>query len=167
MKHEMQDCNNSNGKLFLGDRSRIWVYDDGSREVLITAWAITKKGVPITEIFIDGKVILELIDKKFNEEFYEPKDMEKTTAEIRHLCDSVLIIDTISDFADFTRVPNELYDCVEKLLTEMKNVKEIHAYCGNGIFLGMKRNAFGKIIKLNAIPPRSNKFPGTRFDSTV
>ena len=105
--------------------------------------------------------------KSLNIQSEEPKDMEKTTAEIRHLCDSVLIIDTISDFADFTCVQNELYDCVEKLLTEMKNVKEIHAYCGNGIFLGMKRNAFGKIIKLNAIPPRSNKFPGTRFDSTV
>lgn len=167
MKHEEKCWKNEKGELILDLTVNIWVFTNESRNVVITTWANTKKGGPITEVVLeDGKkqVILEILEKNFNEELFSPKNPDKTAEKVMELCDTILTIDTSG--SEYWIILS-LRRCVKNLMEQLNTVKGIHAYYGNGLSFGMTRNKFGQIKKMDAIPSRSMEFPATRLDSIM
>lgn len=162
MEHEEKYWQNDEGELTFDLTANIWAFTSESRMVVITSWRNTKKG-PMTEVVLeDGKkqVILEIIEKNFNEEWFSPKQSDKTAEKIMELCSAILTIDTSG--AEYWII-SSLRPCVEKLM-EHSRIKCIHAYYGNGLFFGMTKNKIGQIKKMDTLPNRSMEFPATRYD---
>ncbi len=153
------------GELYFSFTSNTWSFINDSRKVFITSWRDTEKG-PMTEVVLeDGKnqVILEILEKEFNEELYLPEQPDETMKKVMDLCQTISIIDT--GRTDYW-MTSSLISCMKKLIQQSSGkIKCIHAYYGNGLFFGMKMNIFGKIKKLDSIPGRCMEFPGTRLDT--
>ncbi len=153
------------GELSFDFTSSIWAFINGSRKIFITSWRGTKKG-PMTEIFLkDGEkeVIIEILEKKFNEELFLPEQADETMKKVIELCKTISSIDT-----SCTKywMLSSLIPCVKELTQRLSDeIKGIHTYYGNGLFFGMRMNKFGKIQKLDSIPSRCMEFPGTRLDT--
>lgn len=153
---------------------RIWKLTTSSNIQVICISSIKwcDKGCPMTQIvFTDAKerkeVFFEILEKKFNEEFYYPKELDETAKKITELCKTVLDINTnTSD----TCMVSSVRRCTEKLLLEQlsENVKCIHVYYGNGLFFGMKRKLFNKEIeRIKVIPMRCRESPLKNFLDSI
>lgn len=153
------------GELYFDLTSHIWAFINGSRKIFITSWRDTKKG-PMTEVVLEDEekqVIIEILEKKFNEELYLSEQADKAMKKVMELCKIISSIDTKG--TGYFMI-SSLIPCVEELIRRLSNeIKGIHTYYGNGLFFGMTKNKFGKIQKLDEISRRCMEFPGTRFDS--
>lgn len=153
------------GKLYYNFTSHIWAFISGSRKIFITSWSGTQKG-PMTEIVLKTEkkqVIIEILEKKFNEELYLPEQADKTMKKVMKLCRIVSSIET--EMTDYW-MTSSLTSCVQELMRwDFEEIKGIHTYYGNGLFFGMRKNIFGKTEMLNSIPSRCMEFPGSRLDS--
>ena len=153
------------GELYFDLTSHIWAFINGSRKIFITSWRDTKKG-PMTEVVLEDEekqVIIEILEKKFDEELYLSEQADKAMKKVMELCKIISSIDTkgTGHFMISSLIP-----CVEELTQRLSNeIKGIHTYYGNGLFFGMIKNKFGKIQKLESIPSRCMEFPGSRLDS--
>lgn len=165
MVNEEKCWKTEEGELYFDLTSHIWAFINGSRKIFITSWRDTKKG-PMTEVVLNDEekqVIIEILEKKFNEELYLSEQADKAMKEVMELCKIISSIDTkgTGNFMISSLIP-----CVEELIRRLSNeIKGIHTYYGNGLFFGMTKNKFGKIQKLDEISGRCMEFPGTRFDS--
>ncbi len=155
------------GELYFDFTSHIWAFINGSRKIFITSWRVTQKG-PMTEVVLEDEekqVIIEILEKKFNEELYLPKQADETMKKVMELCKIISSIDTEGNVYWMI---SSLTPCVQKLMQQFSDdIKGIHTYYGNGLFFGMRKNIFGKIQKLNSIPSRCMEFPGSRLDSIL
>lgn len=155
------------GELYFDFTSYIWVFINGSRKISIISWRDTKKG-PMTEIVLkdeEKQVIIEILEKKFNEELYFPEQADETMKKVMELCRTISSIDTKG--TGYFMI-SSLIPCVQELTQRLSDeIKGIHTYYGNGLFFGMMRNKFGKIQKIDSIPSRCMEFPGSRLDSIV
>lgn len=136
---------------------RMWklTISNDSRIIFISSMKWCDKGCSMTQIvFTDAEqrqeVFFEILEKKFNEEFYYPRELDETAKKITELCKTVWkFIGKDSTFS-----PEK--SCAEELLLKhlSENVKCIHVYYGNGLFFGMKRKRFNKeeVEKIKAIP---------------
>ena len=120
----------------------------------------------MTEIVLKTEkkqVIIEILEKKFNEELYLPEQADKTMKKVMKLCRIVSSIET--EMTDYW-MTSSLTSCVQELMRwDFEEIKGIHTYYGNGLFFGMRKNIFGKTEMLNSIPSRCMEFPGSRLDS--
>lgn len=116
--------------------------------------------IVLTDLEQRHEVFFEILEKKFNEEFYDSKELDETAKKITELCKTVLDINT---YTSDTCMISSVRRCTEKLLLEQlsENVKCIHVYYGNGLFFGMKRKRFNKeeVEKIKAIPMRCRENP--------
>lgn len=154
------------GELFFDSSSCIWTFVCDSRKITIISWADTQKG-PMTELTIlsaGKKIIIEVIERKFNTELYSPVKAEESAKKVLELC-------SVLSSIDMTSVPYwmilSLHPRIEEVAKQFVRAKSIHAYYGNGLFFGIKINLFGKVKRLDSIPGRCMEFPGTRLDSIV
>jgi len=144
---------------------KIWNFlVEEKRKISIIPWKTTKKGA-ITEFhFKDNKkeFIIEFLEKNFNEEFYSQRYLSGTAAIIMEICQR------IADTAEETEeeiFPYELEACIKTIMTYYPNqVKGAHIYYGMGEFFGIKKE-FTFLKKIEEIPSRSMRYPGTRLDS--
>lgn len=157
------------GELYFDLTSHIWAFINGSRKIFITSWRATQKG-PMTEVVLEDEyedeekqVIIEILEKKVNEELFLSEQANKAMKKVMELCKIISSIDTKN--TDYHMI-SSLIQCVEKLTQLLSNeIKGIHTYYGNGLFFGMKKNIFGKIKKLDSIPRRCMEFPSSHLDS--
>lgn len=153
------------GELYFDLTSHIWAFINGSRKIFITSWRDTKKG-PMTEVVLEDEekqVIIEILEKKFDEDLYLSEQADKAMKKVMELCKIISSIDTTG--TGYFMI-SSLIPCVEELTQRLSNeIKGIHTYYGNGLFFGMIKNKFGKIQKLDSIPSRCMEFPGSRLDS--
>lgn len=170
MERETKSWKNTVGKLELDSENGTWRFtsNKGKKVIDISSWRTTEKG-DMTEIFLEDskwkkEIIIEMIEKNFNDEFFSPKNPDETADKIMELCGSLLSIDTTRTAYNMA---SSLYNCLEKLLTEpfLRNVKCMHVYYGNGLFFGVKRIQYNKAKRIECIPKRCMEFPGTRLDS--
>lgn len=170
MEQETKSWENTVGELELDSENCTWRFTSriGKKVILINSWRTTEKG-DMTEIFLkdfdwNKEIIIEMIEKKFNDEFYSPKNPKETANKIMELCKTLLSVETERTI---NNMYSSLYHCLEKLLTEQtsSNVKCMHVYYGNELFFGIRRNRFNKPKRIDCIPKRCLEFPGTRLDS--
>ena len=170
MERETKSWKNTVGKLELDSENSTWSFTSSKREkvISINSWRITEKGY-MTEIFLEDSVwkqeiIIEMIEKNFNDEIFLPENPDETADKIMELCGSLLSIDTTHTAYNMA---SSLYNCLEKLFTEpfLRNVKCMHVYYGNGLFFGVKRIQHNKVKRIGCIPKRCMEFLGTRLDS--
>ncbi len=144
---------------------KVWNFlVEEKRKISIIPWRVTKKGA-ITEFYFkdnEKEFIIEFLEKFFNEEFYSPKDLAGTAAIIMEICQR--IADT-AETATEDIFSYELEACIKTIMTYYPNqVKGAHAYYGMGEFFGIKKE-FTFLKRIDEIPSRSMRYPGTRLDS--
>lgn len=163
MKNEEKCWKCDEGELTLDLMSNIWYFCSGSRQVWITPWRKTEKG-PMTEVVVseeETEVILEILEKDFKKEWYSPKQPDETADDVMELCKDILSIDLSG--TDYAR-SSSLRHFVQQIM-QLRKIKGIHVYYGNGLFFGMIRNLIGQIKELDRISKRCMVFPATRIDS--
>lgn len=165
MENKEKRWKTQKGELYFDFTSNIWAFISDSRKIFITSWRGTKKG-PMIEIVLENEkkqVIIEILEKNFNEELYLPEQADETMKKVMELCRIISSIETErTDYWMFS----SLTSCVQELMRwESAEIKGIHTYYGNGLFFGMKKNIFGKTEMLNSIPSRCMEFPGSRLDT--
>ena len=154
--------------LLFNTESNIWVYSHEERKIVLVTWESTRKG-PMTEITMEEgkfKIIIELLEDKYHEDWYCPKDGEwnRVSNEIEELCQRLEKI---------TMASEQLVDIMDtegifrKVMLGNKLIREIHFYYGLGLSLGLKRTHTGRIIGLDYVPNRTLRYPTSRFDSML
>ena len=151
------------GELEWSPNARLWKFTNcsDSQVICISSRKGSDKGSMTQIVAINSRrgqdVFFEILEKKFNEEFYYPKELDETAERIMGLCKTVL-----KHINESCMISPEK-KCAEKLLLEhlSNNVKCIHVYYGNGLFFGMKRKRFNKeeVKKIKSIPMRSRENP--------
>lgn len=140
--------------------------NSGSQVICINPTKWCDKGCAMTQIvFVNveqrQEVFFEILEKKFNEEFYYPKELDETAKKITQLCKTMLY--NINMHTSETCMISSLRRCTEQMILKQlsENVKCIHVYYGNGLFFGMKRKCFNKeeVERIKAIPMRCRESP--------
>lgn len=154
--------------ILFNTESNIWVYSHEERKIVLVTWESTRKG-PMTEITMEEgkfKIIIELLEDKYHEDWYCPKDGEwnRVSNEIEELCQR---------FEKITMTTEQLMSAFDtetifrKVMASNKGIREIHFYYGLGLSLGLKRTHTGRVIGLDYVPNRTMRYPASRFDSIL
>lgn len=140
------------GKLSYDFKSRTWRFKTAIAEISLVSWRCTKKG-PLTELYLTTEkreVIIEVLEKKFNTELYEPENLDETHEKVLSMCTTLLNnVDYSSSY-----LYSELISCVTHLSEQFTTPTTFHVYFGNGLFFGLYKYKFGKISRIRNIPPR-------------
>lgn len=155
-------------KLFYNTESSIWSYSHKNRKITLITWRSTQKGA-MTEITMgEGKfkLLMELLEIRYHEEWYNPgeDDWNKICNEIANFCKC---LEKISLVQEPLMSPAEIECCLRRIFYAREDVKEIHVYYGLGLSMGMRKNARGKIRRLETVPNRTMRYPSSRFDSIL
>lgn len=154
-------------RLLFNTVSNIWTYSHKKRKIIIVTWQNTKKGA-MTEVTMkegEYKLIMELLERKYHEDWYCPKenDFDRVSSEIITFCQ---IIEQIIMVSDSIMSTFEIESSLKRIFLSTKDVYEIHVYYGLGLSIGMKKTVKG-ICRLKAVPNRAMRDPATRFDSIL
>lgn len=141
----------------------IWklTISSNSKMIFISTTMWHNKNHYMTQIvFTDAEqrqeVFFEIFEKKFNEEFYYPKELDEIAKKITEICK--IVWKYIGKDSTFS--PEE--SCAEELLlNHFSDNATFHVYYGNGLFFGMRRKRFNKeeVEKIKAIPMRCRRNP--------